>query len=56
MKIEIQGLTVQPDGTFTGHSKLVEEMEESFDMYQKLDFIIHSLTRDMEHKVIFMKD
>jgi hypothetical protein len=56
MKIEILGLTVQPDGTFTDYSKLVEEMEESFDMYQKLDFIIHNLTRDIEHKVIFMKD
>ena len=56
MEMEIPGLTVQPDGTFSDHSELVKQMEESFDMYQKLDFIIHGLTMDMKNKVLFMKD
>lgn len=51
MKIEIPGLTVQPDGTFTDHSDLIKEMEESFDIYQKLNHIVFSITNDIEVKI-----
>jgi len=44
-----------------GHStvsvkELMENAMAKWDMYQKLDFLIHDLVTNMENKVILMKD
>ncbi len=57
-KIEIELTDFPP---MTGHTtasikELMENAMAKWDMYQKLDFLIHDLVMNMENKVILMKD
>ena len=57
-KIEIELSDFPP---MAGHStasvkELMESVMTKWDMYQKLDFLIHDLVTNMKNKVILMKD
>jgi len=56
IKIELTGFSPMIGHSTASVKELMENEMAKWDMYQKLDFLIHELVRNMENKVILMKD
>ena len=56
IEIEFTDFPIIPGHTDDSLKELMENAVAKWDMYQKLDFIIHGLVSDIEKKSLFMKD
>ena len=54
IKIDVPVVDIIPSLATASNVELMKEQMSKWDMYQRLDFIIHSLVSDMENKVLFM--